>query len=137
MIDTYLLIKETNKKHPFLLVLCTFLIIITLILYHIEAYSSLKITGLVENNEKTTISFSLPYNQVDVITEYAKISYKNKEYKIEEIIFKEPYLDNNVPYQDIEIKTDLVCEERIINFKILYNKQRITTKIKHIILEGE
>lgn len=137
MIETYLLIKEKNKKHPFLLVLCTFLIIITLILYHTKAYSSIKISGIVECSETANIAFTLPYNQVDNLTNDAKLIYKNKEYKIEEIIYNEPYLNNNIPFQDIEIKTDMVCEEKIINFKVLYNKQRIINKIKHIILEGE
>ena len=137
MIETYLLINEKTKKHPFLIIIFSLLILITFLFYHIKAYSSISVTGLMECGEKTNISFTLPYKQVDKITKEAKISYKNKEYVIESIAFEEPYLDHNIPYQDILITTNLVCEEKIVNFKINYNKQRILTKIKQIILEGE
>ena len=137
MIETYLLINERTKKHPFLLIIFSLIILLIVLFSRLEAYSSIPVTGLMDCEETTNISFTLPYNQVDKITNQAKLYYKNKEYFIESISFDEPYLDHDVPYQDINIQTNMVCEEKIINFKIMYNKQRILTKMKQIILEGE
>ncbi len=137
MIETYLLINERAKKHPFLLIISSLIILLIVLFYRLEVYSSIPVTGIMECEDNTNISFTLPYNQVDKLTSQAKLYYKSKEYAIESISFEEPYLDHNVPYQDILIQTNMVCEEKIIYFKIMYNKQRILTKIKQIIVEGE
>lgn len=102
----------------------------------IKLYDSYYTTGLISCNEECSITVSLPYDKVDILKQNPHLEYLNKEYKINKITYNEPYLDNQIPYEDVIIYTDLNSEDKIINFKILYNKQRIISKIKKMI-KGE
>lgn len=129
--------KPKNKK----IIYITFTIIsLTSILLSckIKTYDSKSITGLSECQEECVIKFSMPYNEIEILSKETKLEYQNILYSINDIKYQEPYLNNNIPYQDIEIITSLNLEKnKILNFKLLYNKQRIITKIKNIILEGD
>ena len=73
----------------------------------------------------------------DVDNWAASLPKSDKKYKIEKIEYSEPYLNNNIPYQDIKIYTSLKTNEKIIKVKLLYNKQRIIKKILEIIIKEE
>lgn len=102
----------------------------------IKLYDSYYTTGLISCNEECSITVSLPYDKVDILKQNPHLEYLNKEYKINKITYNEPYLDNQIPYEDVIIYTNLNSEDKIINFKILYNKQRIISKVKKMI-KGE
>ena len=102
-------------------------------LLFIKIYDSYYTTGLISCNEECNITVSLPYDKVDILKEDPHLEYLNKEYKVETITYNEPYLNNQIPYEDVVIKTNLKSEDKIINFKILYNKQRVISKIKNIV----
>lgn len=131
-----------NKKPKNYIVI--YIIFITLLLtsillsYKIKTYDSKNITGLIECSDTCKISITLQYNEIELLSKNPQIEYLNKKYNIENIEYNEPYLNNNIPYQDIILTSNLNLKEtRIINIKIIYNKQRITTKIKNIIMEGD
>lgn len=112
------------------------LIIITYLSYNTFIYNSKEIVGInecIENN--CGIKFTLTYDEIDILKENPIMIYHNKKYKIEDIIYNDPYLSNGIPVEDVEIKTTLNTEEQIVNFRINYKKQRIITKIKENIIE--
>lgn len=132
----YLLNEQPKKnliKIPIIILIITFIIFI----YRYKTYNSFLTTGFIKCDNKCYINISLPYDKADKITLNSKIEYLNNIYNIEKIEFKEPYIENNIAYQDIKIYSELQTEKRIINLKLLYNKQRIITKIKELILKGE
>lgn len=125
------------QKHHFTNYLFIILIILSIPLSHkIKIYDSYYTTGIISCNEECIITVSFPYDKVDILKQNPHIEYLNHKYEIKEIIYNEPYLNNQVPYEDITLKTNLSSKDYIINFKILYNKQRIIEKIKAII-KGE
>lgn len=131
---TYLLFQKP-KSHKLLHVIL-FIITITSILlsYKIKTYDSLTIIGIYKCEETCYIDTSLSYEYLSKIDNNSIIEYKNKTYIIEDISYNEPYLNNNIAYQDIKITSNLKPQEDIINMKLLYNKQRIITKIKKLII---
>ena len=94
------------------------------------------VTGLINSDKECVITISFPYDKVDILKQNPHIEYLNKEYNINSITYNDPYLNSEIPYEDINITTDLTSKDQIINLKILYNKQRVIKKIKNII-KGE
>lgn len=136
MIQKIILLNQKPKNTPIISFLFLLICIITLTLsFCIKTYDIYSTTGLIECNETCKISLTMPYNKIDIISTSSKIKYLNQQYEISNIKYEEPYLNNNVPYEDIVIETNLNSQNKIINFQILSNKQRIITKIKNIILE--
>lgn len=135
MLNKLILLNKKPNKHQKLYITIIILIIVFLI-YCIRnyTYNSYQTTGIIKCEDDCYINITLPYDKVDILSKNPIIKYQNKTYKIDKILYKEPYLDHEIAYQDIEIES-FIKEERIINFNILYNKQRIITKIKNIIIE--
>lgn len=136
MLKKIILLNQKPKNTPII----SFLFLITLIFtislsYFIETYDVYSTTGIINCEESCQISLTIPYDKIDFINNDSKLSYLNQEYKIINITYDEPYLNNNIPYEDVFIATDLQSQNKIINFQILSNKQRVITKIKNIILE--
>lgn len=135
MIEKLLLLKEKPSKNNIiyfiiLIITITFLIIS----YYIKTYDCIKTTGIITcENNNCYIDITLSYDKIDILNQKPKIEYLNKEYSIISINYNEPYLNNNIAYQDIKLTTNLKTSNQIINFKILYNKQRIITKILDIL----
>lgn len=138
MISKTFLISQQPKNHKVIHIII-FIITITSIIfsYSYKTYNSLNIIGIYKCDEYCYIDSTLSYNDIIKIDNPTIIEYNNKKYKIEDIIYSEPYLNNNIAYQDIKIKSNLNTKEKIINIKILYKKQRIITKIKNLIMEEE
>lgn len=139
MIEKEILLKQLPKRH--VCIYCIFFILGVLFLimsYKIETYDTWKTNGILKcEEEMCQISITLSYNDIDILSKNPKIEYGKKEYDISSISYEEPYVNSNIAYQDIQLQTNLVEENRIINFTILYNKQRIITKIKNIFVERE
>lgn len=138
MLNKIVFLNKKPKKHSIIYWILLIIIITSFfLLYKIKTYDSYLVTGINNCENVCIITFTLPYNKVDILSKKPKIEYLNKIYKIENINYLEPYLNNGIPYQDIELITKISNNNRLINFKIIYNKQRIITKIQNIIKEGE
>ncbi len=131
-------IYENPKQYKLPNILFIILILISIIIsYSYKTYDSLKLTGIYTCEETCIIETTLSYDYISKINNNSIIEYNNKSYKIEDIIYSDPYLNNNIAYQDITIKINLNIKEKIINFKLLYKKQRIIRKIVNLILGEE
>ncbi len=135
MLNKFILLNKKPNKHLKFTITIIILIIVFLI-YCIKnyTYDSYQTTGIVKCEKECFINITLPYDKVDILSKDPIIKYNNNIYEIKSINYKEPYLDKEIAYQDIEL-VSFVKEEKIINFNILYNKQRIISKIKNIIVE--
>lgn len=137
MTNKLFLFNKKPKNYPILTILF-FMMMIILTSYTIlsKAYDVWNVTGIISCNELCEISVTLPYDKIEILEyEDVFITFLDNNYKIINVLYEEPYLNNGTPYQDVKIVTDLESEDKIINFKILYNKQRIIYKIKNIVLE--
>lgn len=135
MINKIILIHKKPKKYILINIILIITLITSIILsYKYKTYNSFKVTGISKCLNVCKISTTLRYDQINKIDSNSKIEYKNKIYEINNIEYSEPYLNNNIAYQDIEIETSLK-ESKIVEIKILYNKQRIIRKIINLILE--
>lgn len=133
----YLLNKKPKSNK-----LITFIVLLTIILFILltfkyNTYDSLNIVGIYKCDNTCYIETSIIYEDINKIDKKSILEYKNKTYIIEDIIYSEPYLNNNIAYQDIKIITNLKVKETIIKSKILYNKQRIIYKIINYITGEE
>ncbi len=132
----YMLNLKPTKIILVNIIMYLYIIISLIISYNIKTYTSLKLTGILNCDNTCIIDTTLSYEYISKINKNSKISSNNKSYKIENIEYSEPYLNNNIAYQDIKLVTNIKEDNKIIEFKILYNKQRILTKIINII-KGE
>lgn len=133
----YLLNKKPKSNK-----LITFIVLLTIIFFILltfkyNTYDSLNIVGIYKCDNTCYIETSIIYEDINKIDKNSILEYKNKTYIIEDIIYSEPYLNNNIAYQDIKIITNLKVKETIIKSKILYNKQRIIYKIINYITGEE
>lgn len=133
----YLLNKKPKSNK-----LITFIVLLTIIFFILltfkyNTYDSLNIVGIYKCDNTCYIETSIIYEDINKIDKNSILEYKNKTYIIEAIIYSEPYLNNNIAYQDIKIITNLKVKEKIIKSKILYNKQRIIYKIINYITGEE
>ncbi len=135
MLNKNLLLNKKFKTKKILYMIFIFALLTSILLtVKIKTYDSLPLTGLITCKETCIINITLDYSKIDILNNNPKIEYLNKEYEIDNIKYNEPYLNNGIPFEDIEISSNInIKEERIINFKLLYNKQRIITKIKNIV----
>ena len=112
------------------------IILIIIIIYSYQNYTYDKKEILVINNcieEECTLKTTLNYEEERILSKNPIIKYNSKTYKINKIIYDEPYLSNEIPVTDVTIETDLKEENKILKISIYYNKQRIIKKIKNII----
>ena len=133
----YLLNKKPKSNK-----LITFIVLLTIIFFILltfkyNTYDALNIVGIYKCDNTCYIETSIIYEDINKIDKNSILEYKNKTYIIEDIIYSEPYLNNNIAYQDIKIITNLKVKETIIKSKILYNKQRIIYKIINYITGEE
>lgn len=129
-----LLNKKIKKTNIFITTFFIILLISILLSYQIETYSLYKTYGIINCNETCFITTTIQYDKLNILKLNPKIKYLGKIYDIEKIDYKEPYLNNGLPLQDIELTTNIKNESTIIEFSILYDKQRIITKLKKIIM---
>ena len=136
MIKKLTLLELTPKNHSLSYILFFIAFIISLYFsYTFKTYDVYNTTGIVKCDEICGITVTLPYNKTDILTREPYIKFQDEKYYINKIEYEEPYLNNNIPLEDIILYTDMKTDAKIINFQILYNKQRIITKFKNIIIE--
>ncbi len=98
------------------------------------SYDKKEIIGINDCHERECdIKITLDYEEIKILDQKPIILYESKKYQIKEIVYGDMYLSNNIPVSDIILKTDHITKTNIIDFKLLYNKQRIIKKIKNII----
>ncbi len=130
-----ILLNKQVKNHFIIYILGVLFVSLLLVFsYKKYSYSILQVTGLYNCDDVCGIKMTLPYDKVQHIQKDIKIKYQDNIYQVENIIFDEPYLNKEIPYQDITIESELVSEEKIINFKILYDRKKIITKIKDLVI---
>lgn len=132
-----ILLNEKNKNHHIInLLFFIFIFVLIGLSFYIKTFDTSKTIGIIKCDDVCEINLSLPYSKVDMLTyKDVHIKYHDSLYEIEDINYDEPFFNNDIPYQNVRIITNLKSKERIINFDILYNKQRIIEKIKKLILE--
>ncbi len=131
---TILLNKQAKNHFIFYIFSILFVIFLVIFSYKKYSYNILQVTGLYNCDEVCGIMITLPYDKIEHIDKDIKIKYQDKIYRVDNIIYSEPYLNKEIPYQDITIVSKLVSDEKIINFKILYDKKRIIIKIKDLVI---
>lgn len=134
---TFLLSKQPTKNYLFHIIIIIITLTSIIFSYSYKTYDSLNIVGIYKCEETCYIDTSLSYEDIIKLNNPSIFNYNNKTYIIEDIIYNEPYLNNNTIYQDIQITSNLKVNKKIIKIKILYNKQRIITKIKNMIIGEE
>ena len=134
---TFLLSKQPTKNYLFHIIIIIITLTSIIFSYSYKTYDSLNIVGIYKCEETCYIDTSLSYEDIIKLNNPSIFKYNNKTYIIEDIIYNEPYLNNNTIYQDIQITSNLKVNKKIIKIKILYNKQRIITKIKNMIIGEE
>lgn len=138
MINKYILLSKKPKNNKIFNFLFTIILLTSIFFsYKYKTYDSYYMVGLKECEDVCYILISLSYKDINKISESSLIEYNNKKYQITELIYDEPYLNNNIAYQDVKIISNLETKESIINMKVLYNRQRILTKLKKIIFKEE
>ena len=129
-IKDYLL--EYKRKIPHILLiwfsLLVFIITITLIINGFLKFTDYyKLDGIVKNNK---LIITVPYNQVDYITNNHFVYIKNKKYKYQMENIKEEIINvGNEFYQEIMLKIDLkdrvLVDNNIIEIKFIIKEMTI------------
>jgi len=137
MDNRYLLYNLKPKINPIIYVI--FISLTSLIIYlsiNNYIYDTKEVVGINSCNKNTCfIKLTLDYNDLDITNKNPEIVYNKKIYKINKIKEEEPYLLSGIPSVDVTLETNTLKSSNIIKFKIRYNKQRIITKIKNILIE--
>ena len=104
--------------------------------FFLKTYSSYKTTCILEClDDSCKLSLAMPYDKLFILDNSPQIEYLNKKYDINNIDRSEPYLSNNIPVVDVILTTNYISDNNVIEFKFIYKKQRIITKIIDFIKE--
>jgi hypothetical protein len=127
--------KELRSHKNYIIVLVTLIISVIIILKIINKYSYdvYKTYGIVTCEEECVLDISVNYQKTNIFNDY-KLKIENQYIEVKDLQYGERYLQNNIPEQEVLLYIDKY-EEKIVEVKIEYNKQRIKTKLKKIILE--
>ena len=128
-----LLNKKPNKHYLYLLLI--FLIFILILICTIHDFDSYKVVGLKNSNDTNKVSITIPYNKIDIFDYKLYVLYKNQKHYITDIKYGEVVFEDNVPFINVELTLDFDIDTEVVNFKILYNKERIIKKIIRIVKE--
>lgn len=131
MKDEILLLQKYPKHNKIISIIILLPLIIAL--FYFQTYDSYNTIALYNCEKTCTIEFSIPYSKNFIIDSNFKIQYNKDEYNVENIYVSEPYLDNTTSYEDVTVTSELKTNNKVINIKLLYNKQRIIKKILNLI----
>lgn len=136
MLEKTILLNIKPKSNKVLIIMITSALILFIIICTIiKTYTVTNTVGYIECNEECFINLHLTSNNIDKINNKTILEIDNKKYEVSEINYNDIFIENNIPYQNITIKTDL-NEEKIVNIKLLNNKQRVIKKLYKVIKEG-
>ena len=135
MFEIEMLKKQKPKKYPLSIIFAITLTILTVLSFYIKTYDSYN-TFAITNQEKNSCNLELqiPYTQI-TDTEKSLIEYENNIYKINKINYEDTIIEDDVIYKKINLSSNINCNSKVTKIKLLYNKQRILTKILKIIKE--
>ncbi len=124
-----------NPRKGFLKDLFIIIVIIVLIIlaFKIKTREVKDIVALYSCEDECHLTFPLNFEETDYLNNKSLIKYQNKYYKINNYEKGEPYLDKGIAFEDIDIKTNLETDSKIVKIKIYYKEERIIKKIKNII----
>ncbi len=127
--------KELRSHKNYIIVLVTLIISVIIILKIINKYSYdvYKTYGIVTCEEECVLDISVNYQKTNIFNDY-RLKIEDQYIEVKDLQYGEKYLQNNIPEQEVLLYIDKY-EEKIVEVKIEYNKQRIKTKLKKIILE--
>lgn len=135
MIKYKLLSEKENRMGFVFLMFFVFMVLVVILVFKVDVYDSTVAVGIISCSDSCKIEVTMPFDKIDSFNNEPFISYNNKSYDILNISYGEPYLNGEIALEDVVIETNLESQDKLINFKILSNKQRIIEKIKNIILE--
>ena len=123
--------KPRTSKLTFLI---TILILVTLFIsYKFKIYSTYKNLAIINCEEKCYIETSIPSTKSSLLDKELELEYENKRYKVNNVYIEDIIEQDNLIYLKIKIDSDLNLEKnKIINIKLLYDQQRIISKVKTI-----
>ncbi len=123
--------KPRTSKLTFLI---TILILVTLFIsYKFKIYSTYKNLAIISCEEKCYIETSIPSTKSSLLDKELELEYENKRYKVNNVYIEDIIEQDNLIYLKIKIDSDLNLEKnKIINIKLLYDQQRIISKVKTI-----
>lgn len=130
------LIKVVNlkyKSHSLRYVILLF-IILAFLIFSVKVFDSCKTVG-VYDEEEGILRFSIPYDKVKLIDDNVKILYDNEFLTFEDLHFLEVHIDNGIVMQDFSAEIESK-ETKVMDLKIMNNKQRLVKKIYSLMKEG-
>lgn len=128
MLDYNFIYSKPNSKIMIYILFCLVFILVPFLF--LKTYSSYKTTSILEClDDNCKLSLTMPHDKLFILDSNPQIEYLNKKYDINSIDRSEPYLSNNIPVVDVIIETNYISDNNVIEFKFIYKKQRIITKI--------
>ena len=127
--------KELRSHKNYIIVLVSLIISVIILLKIINKYNYdvYKTYGIVTCEEECVLDISVNYQKTNIFNDY-RLKIEDQYIEVKDLQYGEKYLQNNIPEQEVLLYIDKY-EEKIVEVKIEYNKQRIKTKLKKIILE--
>ena len=127
-----LLNKKPNTSKISLLIIL-FIVILLICSIKFKIYSTYRTLAVYECSDSCYINLNIPSTQSKIIEKDLEIFYNNKKYKVKKVYLEDVINENNNIYLKIKMDTELKLEKNnIIDVKIIYDQQRILTKLKNI-----
>lgn len=119
-----------HKKYKIKKLLSSLILLpLVFILFFVKVHSSYKVVCILNCEDVCSYTFSLPYDKSNILDSDFKINYNNKMYNVNILRVDEPYLNNNVAFQDVYIESDIDSYNKVLEVNLIYNEQRIIEKI--------
>ncbi len=135
MIEKLILLNQKPKKNLFILLATLIIISLVISSYFIKTYDVYKTYGYITCDDNCYINLSLSYDNLNKLTTKTLLEIDKEITKIDDIEYLDISLENEIPYQNVRIKT-VKDKNKIIEIKLLNNKQRIIKKLYDLIKEG-
>ncbi len=125
-----------NKLPNYLLLKIIFItfIITLIILLNTKHYDLISLDSIIKCDEICIIEVELPIKDVD----YKYITIDKTNYKIEEIEYSDPYINNNNAVQKISFSIkNINVNNQLKNINLLFNRDTLFNKLINTILRKE
>ena len=127
------LLSSKPKTSKLTVLIIIFILVALFISYKLKIYSTYKNLALISCEDKCFIETSIPSTKSSLLDKERQLEYNNQKYKVNKVYLEDIIEEKNQLYLKIKIDSDLNLEKnKIINIKLLYDQQRIITKIKNI-----
>ena len=127
------LLSSKPKTSKITSLIIIFILVLLIISYKLKIYSVYKTLAVINCEDTCYIETSIPSTKSELIDKYILIEYDNHKYQVNKVYLEDIISENDQLYLKVKIDSNLTTEKnKIINIKILYDKQRIITKLKNI-----